>query len=68
MVVNWQFLKDDVTDGLNVIAPNPLPAAMAAGNEMAPQPWLAWLLIDGNRVTDMTLAIDCSDTVIPERA
>jgi hypothetical protein len=41
---------------------------MATGTELTPQPWLAWLLIDGDRVTDMTLAINGSDTVIPERA
>jgi hypothetical protein len=41
---------------------------MATGTEMTPQLWLAWLVIDGNRVTDMTLAINCSYTVISERA
>jgi hypothetical protein len=41
---------------------------MATGTEMTPQPWLARLLIDGDRATDMALAINCSDTVIPERA
>jgi hypothetical protein len=41
---------------------------MATCTEMTPQLWLAWLVIDGDRVTDMTLAINCSDTVIPERA
>jgi hypothetical protein len=41
---------------------------MATGTEMTPQPWLARLLIDGDRATDMALAINFSETIIPERA
>jgi hypothetical protein len=68
MVVHWQFSEGWPYRWFKRDCPCPLAAAMATGTGMTPRLWLAWLLIDGDRDTEMTLAMNRSDTVIPERA